>query len=150
MGKTTLSQMHDKESSDQHTNCADTFANYAGLNSTAATKRVTPADVLKMCSDLQIKKSNDYQNPHSIIRQADYYPRGVSSILDIIHAKTLRMRSVIEAIESDDTYTENFESIEDSAMDLINYASFLVSYMNGGIDGQEADRDFLNRKVSRK
>ena len=101
--------------------------------------------VLQECAELQTKKSNDYQNPNSTIRQADYYPRGVASILDIIHAKTLRMRSVLEAMENDPNYKPNFESIEDSGKDLINYASFLVSYVRYGIDGQDRTRDFLNR-----
>lgn len=102
--------------------------------------------VLQECSDLQLKKANDYQNPNSNIRQADYYPRGVASLLDIVHAKTLRMYSVLEAMENDPNYEPNFESLEDSAKDLINYGSFIVAYMRGGIDGQSDDRDFLNRK----
>ena len=52
--------------------------------------------VLEECADLQLKKSNDYQNPNSNIQQADYYPRGIASLLDIVHAKTLRMYSVLE------------------------------------------------------
>lgn len=101
--------------------------------------------VLQECAALQLKKSNDYQNPNSTIRQADYYPRGVASILDIIHAKVLRMRSVLEAMERDPNYKPNFESLEDSGKDLINYSSFMVSYLRGGIDGQSTTRDFLNR-----
>ena len=102
--------------------------------------------VLNECYQLQLKKSKDYQNPNSRIRQADYYPRGIASILDIIYAKTLRMYSVIEAMENDPSYEPNFESIEDSGKDLINYASFLVAYCRKGIDGQDADKDFLNRE----
>jgi hypothetical protein len=106
--------------------------------------------VLQECADLQLKKANDYQNPNSNIKQADYYPRGVSSLLDIVHAKTLRMMSVVEAMENDPEYSPNFESLEDSAKDLINYGSFIAAYIRGGIDGQEEDRDFLNRKVEVK
>jgi hypothetical protein len=102
--------------------------------------------VLKECIELQVKKSNDYQNPHSAIKQADYYPNGVSTILDIIWAKVLRARSVLEAMQHDPTYSPNFESIEDSFKDMINYSSFAVSFCRGKIDGQEASRDFLNRK----
>ena len=102
--------------------------------------------VLQECADLQIKKANDYQNPNSNIKQADYYPRGVSSLLDIVHAKTLRMMSVVEAMENDPDYSPNFESLEDSAKDLINYGSFIAAYIRGGIDGQDTDRDFLNRR----
>ena len=104
--------------------------------------------VLQECAELQIKKGNDYQNPNSRIRQADYYPRGVSTILDIVHAKVLRMQSVIEAMENDPNYDPNFEYLEDSAKDLINYGSFITSYIRGGMDGQKIDRDFLNRKIT--
>lgn len=105
-------------------------------------------EVLEECADLQLKKSTDYQNPHSRIRQADYYPRGAASILDVIHAKVLRMQSVLEAMENDPNYTPNFESIEDSGKDLINYGSFLVAWCRGGIDGQNISRDFLNRSIA--
>ena len=101
--------------------------------------------ILHECAELQLKKSNDYQNPNSTIRQADYYPRGFASILDIIHTKVLRMRSVLEAMENDPNYNPNFESLEDSAKDLINYASFAAAFIRGGIDGQDPKRDFLNR-----
>ena len=102
-------------------------------------------DVLNVAAELQRKKSNDYQNPKSRIRQADYYPRGFASILDIIHAKVLRMQSVLEAMENDEDYKPNFESLEDSCIDLINYASFGAAYLSGDIDGQDENRDFLNR-----
>jgi len=102
--------------------------------------------VLKECIDLQTQKSNDYQNPNSMIRQADYYPSGCLTILEIMHAKMLRMRSVMEAMQNDPTYAPNFESLGDSAKDLINYSSFMCAYLRHGIDGQSKDRDFLNRK----
>lgn len=101
--------------------------------------------VLRSCIDLQKKKANDYQNPASTIKQADYYPNGVSTILDIIHAKKLRMDSVVAAMRGDSTYNPNFESLEDSAMDMINYCSFLVAYSRGKLSGQRDDRDFLNQ-----
>jgi hypothetical protein len=104
-------------------------------------------NVLNECAMLQLKKSNDYQNPNSRIRQADYYPSGVKTILEIMHAKILRAQSVIEAMEYDPQYAPNFESVEDSLKDLINYSSFGVAYIRGKIDGQNPDqRDILNRK----
>ena len=84
--------------------------------------------VLQECAELQIKKSQDYNNPDSRIHQNMYYPRGVATILDIVWAKVLRMYSVVEGMESDPTYKPNFESLEDSAKDLINYSSFIVAY----------------------
>ncbi len=99
---------------------------------------------------LQLRKSDDYQNKESWIKQADYYPRGVLTILDIVYAKVLRMYSVIEAMEKDPNYEQNFESIEDSCKDLINYASFIGAYARGGIEGQDPTKDFLNREVVSK
>lgn len=104
--------------------------------------------VLNECIELQLKKSRDYQNPNSSIKQADYYPNGCMTILDTIQAKVLRMRSVMEAMVNDPNYNPNFESLEDSAKDLINYASFFVAYSRGQIDGQKPDRDFLNRNMT--
>ena len=103
--------------------------------------------VLQECIDLQNKKANDYQNPNSRIKQADYYPNGCLTIHDIMTAKMLRMQSVMEAMQNDPNYKPNFESLEDSAKDLINYSSFFVAYLRGEIDGQDPSRDFMNRKV---
>lgn len=99
---------------------------------------------LEIAADIQDRKGNDYQNPNSVVRQADYYPRGCATILDIMQGKVLRMRSVLEAMENEG-YNPNFESLEDSAVDLINYATFFLGYMNGEIDGQDPDRDLLNK-----
>ena len=101
--------------------------------------------VLQECAEIQDRKSRDYQNPNSRIKQADYYPRGVMSIMELINTKTIRLWSVLEAMENDPDYEPNFESIEDSLKDLINYSSFAVAYARGGIDGQDTNRDFLNR-----
>jgi hypothetical protein len=65
-----------------------------------------------------------------------------------MNGKMLRMQSVMEAMQNDPNYAPNFESLEDSAKDLINYASFFVSYLRGKIEGQRSDRDFLNRKIN--
>lgn len=104
------------------------------------------AKVLAECADLQMRKANDYQNPNSTVRQADYYPNGVQSIHDVMHGKMLRMKSVMEAMRGKD-YDPNFESLEDSAKDLINYASFFVAYCRNGIDGQDGTRDIFNRPI---
>lgn len=89
-------------------------------------------NVLRECIELQIRKGKDYQNPNSRVKQAMYYPRGLDSIMDIINAKYLRIISLTEGGEE-----ANFEGIEDSLKDLINYASFGVAWQRGKIDGQE-------------
>jgi hypothetical protein len=103
--------------------------------------------VLQECIDLQTQKANDYQNPNSKVKQADYYPNGVMTLLDINHAKMLRMQSVVAAMQHDPEYKPNFESIEDSAKDMINYCSFIVSYCRGKMEGQDPNNDFLNRPI---
>ena len=105
--------------------------------------------VLQECAELQIKKSQDYNNPDSRIHQNMYYPRGVATILDIVWAKVLRMYSVVEGMENDPNYNPNFESLEDSAKDLINYSSFIVAYCRQGIDGQDGTKDYLNREIKK-
>ena len=105
--------------------------------------------VLQECAELQIKKSQDYHNPDSRIHQNMYYPRGVATILDIVWAKVLRMYSVVEGMENDPSYNPNFESLEDSAKDLINYSSFIVAYCRQGIDGQDGSKDYLNREMKK-
>ena len=95
--------------------------------------------VLQECAELQSKKSEDYQNPNSNVKQADHYRRGVDSIHDTMHGKMLRAQSLLESGN-----TANFESLEDTYKDLINYASFAVSYIRGKMEGQDPNLDYLN------
>jgi hypothetical protein len=99
--------------------------------------------ILLEAADIQEKKGNDYNNAVSSVKQADYYEHGVWTLLDIIKAKYLRMVSVLEAMEQGGT--PNYESVEDSALDMINYASFVVAYMRNEVPGQRGDRDIFNR-----
>ena len=100
--------------------------------------------VLRECIDLQNRKGSDYQSKESSVRQADYYVHGVETIYDIMWAKMLRLRSVMEKAKSG--AEPNFESMEDTCKDLINYSSFFASYLGGKIDGQDPTRDIFNRK----
>lgn len=99
--------------------------------------------VLRECMDLQIKKSQDYQNPNSNVKQAMHYRRGIDSIHDIMQGKMYRAQSLIESKSAN----PNFESLEDTYKDLINYASFAVAWLRKGIDGQEEDRNIFNEKI---
>ena len=95
--------------------------------------------VLQECAELQSKKSEDYQNVNSQVKQAMHYRRGVDSIHDTMHGKMLRAQSLLESGNS-----ANFESLEDTYKDLINYASFAVSYIRGKMEGQNPELDYLN------
>ena len=97
--------------------------------------------VLQECIDLQLKKSQDYQNPNSNVTQAMHYRRGVDSIHDIMQGKLYRAQSLLESGGD-----PNFESLEDTYKDMINYCSFAVSYMRGKMEGQDKDRDMFNAK----
>ena len=97
--------------------------------------------VLQECIDLQLKKSQDYQSDGSNVTQAMHYRRGVDTIHDIILGKITRATSLLESGKA-----PNFESLEDTYKDMINYASFAVSYMRGKMEGQTKDRDMFNRK----
>lgn len=96
--------------------------------------------VLLQAVDVQRKKSADYQNPRSTVQQADYYPRGIDSIEDIIHGKRLRIKSLLEA-----GVDPNNESLEDSYIDIINYCSFAVSWLRGKVPGQDPNKDIYNQ-----
>ena len=96
--------------------------------------------ILQECAELQAKKSEDYQNPNSQVKQAMHYRRGVNSIHDTMHGKMLRAQSLLESGQAN-----NFESLEDTYKDLINYASFAVSYIRGKMEGQDDSLDYLNK-----
>lgn len=96
--------------------------------------------VLKECAEMQTKKSQDYQSDGSNVTQSMHYRRGVDTIHDVILGKVMRATSLLESGNN-----PNYESLEDTYKDLINYSSFAVAYARGGIDGQDTNRDFLNR-----
>ena len=85
--------------------------------------------ILQRAAEIQNKKGNDYQNPNSRVRQADYYPRGCATLLDTMYAKVLRMQSVLEAMELDPSYNPNFESLEDSLTDMAVYCAMFSAYL---------------------
>jgi hypothetical protein len=101
--------------------------------------------ILIDAAKLQRSKGADYNGKFSSVSQAMYYRRGLDSILDIIHAKYLRIVSVMEAMERDPNYKPNFESLDDSFIDLCNYSSFGASWCRGKVPGQNPNNDLLNR-----
>ena len=106
--------------------------------------------VLEECMDLQIRKSQDYQNPNSNVLQAMHYRCGINTLQDVMQTKLYRAQSLLETAENPSTtleVTPNFESLEDTYKDLINYASFAVAWLRGGIPGQKTDRDIFNKII---
>lgn len=88
--------------------------------------------ILQECIELQKKKSEDYQNPNSNVKQADHYRRGLDTIHDMIHQKLLRAQSLLESGAAPKN-----EALEDTYKDMINFCSFAVAWIRGKIDGQD-------------
>ena len=101
--------------------------------------------VLQECADMQIKKSQDYQSDGSNVTQSMHYRRGVDTIHDVILGKVMRATSLLESGNS-----PNYESLEDTYKDLINYSSFAVSYIRGKMEGPSDGRDMFNKPIKDK
>ena len=99
--------------------------------------------VLHECAELIRTKGSDYQSEGSGIRQADHYPRGVDTIYDMAWQKMIRGRSILHKMR--EGKEPEFEDLEATLMDLINYCSFAVTYLRHEMDGQAPDRDVFNR-----
>ncbi len=80
--------------------------------------------IMEEAIDLKRRKSKDYQG--SQFSQADYFPYGHTSYLHMLHTKMLRIRSVAEQEST------NFESLEDSLIDMINYAAMYAAAARKG------------------
>ena len=83
--------------------------------------KTTAIQILKDAAALKEEKSKDYQG--SKWTEEDYFPFGDQSYLHMIHTKYLRLRSVIE------TNNPNFESAEDTLVDMINYCAMYAAYL---------------------
>lgn len=103
--------------------------------------------VLEECIEVQKRKSEDYQNPNSNVVQAMHYRRGIDTLHDALQGKLFRAQSLLESGKFSQA---NYESLEDSYMDLINYASFCVAWLRYGIPGQRTDRDMFNKPLPTK
>lgn len=101
-------------------------------NSSNYTKDIIMTDrraieVLEECAELMRAKGKAYNR----VPQAEYYPHGVLSIWTMMHQKMTRLKSLM-----DHDGENQYESMEDSARDLINYTAFLIEFMEGKMDGQ--------------
>ena len=85
--------------------------------------KTTATQILKDAAALKEAKSRDYQG--SKWSEEDYFPYGEQSYLHMLWTKMLRLRSVLEREEGE----VNFESAEDTLVDMINYAAMMAAYM---------------------
>lgn len=77
---------------------------------------------------LCIRKSQDYNpgqaNPHDVDRTS-YFPFGATSYAQMLHTKANRFISIVQKQRAGDG--ANFESLRDTALDIINYAGFYLA-----------------------
>ena len=83
--------------------------------------KTTAIQILKDAADLKERKSVDYQGGKW--SEEDYFPFGDQSYMHMIHTKYLRMRNIMEAEQT------NFESLEDTLIDMINYCAMYAAYL---------------------
>ena len=83
--------------------------------------KVTATQILKDAAELKERKSKDYQGGRWT--EEDYFPFGHQSFCHMIHTKYMRMMSVVEQEET------NFESLEDTLIDLINYSAMYAAWI---------------------
>ena len=81
---------------------------------------MTALKILEEAALLKKQKSEDYQG--SQFTEEDYFPFGDTSYIHMMWTKMLRIRSVAEQ------ENPNFESLEDSLIDMINYAAMYAAY----------------------
>jgi predicted HAD superfamily Cof-like phosphohydrolase len=120
---------------------SDNLGDFEHIDDLPINKHETESvNVLKECVDLQRRKSQDYQNPKSGIKQAMHYRRGIDSIHDLIWGKIIRAQSLLESGNNN-----IFESLEDTYLDMANYCSFAISYLRKRMNGQDPNKNIFNQ-----
>lgn len=79
--------------------------------------------VVREAIELLERKSKDY-NRGAISRER-YFPHGLLSYHQMLHTKVLRLESLLQKPDSN----PNFESIEDTLKDLLNYAIMTLQFI---------------------
>lgn len=97
-------------------------------------KRSGTVKYLAKAGLIQLKKSEDYNNGQNSIES--YFPFGLVSYSQMIHTKSQRLISLAVAEKQNNP---NFESVTDTALDLINYATFLARYSDTSVTSDKSE-----------
>ena len=84
-------------------------------------KEIDALQILEDAAELKRLKSQDYQG--GLWSEEDYFPFGHESYMHMIHTKYMRMRSVMDQDEP------NFESLDDTLIDMINYCAMYAAFI---------------------
>ena len=99
------------------------------------------AKILEEAAALKIKKSKDYQG--GMWSESDYFPFKDVSYIHMMWTKMLRIRSVSEQADT------NFESLEDSLLDMINYSAMYIAFLRDQKkDIEEWDQKHIDKVFS--
>ena len=84
--------------------------------------------VFKEVTEIAIKKSQDYNNGNGQpTSRANYFPFGLLSYAQMLHTKSQRLNSLAQQDKA-----PNNESVRDTLLDMINYATFAVEAIDKG------------------
>lgn len=80
--------------------------------------------VMREAAEIRAKKGQDYNSGPKL---TDYFPFGAKSYAQMVYMKTLRMMSLIANEEKGQV--PNYEGLEDTLIDLLNYVCFFAEYV---------------------
>jgi len=81
-------------------------------------------ELIQPAIEIVQKKDQDYGNAK--LGRESYFPFGAKSYVQMLHVKSQRLVSLTQ----EENVTPNFESVEDTLKDMINYAVFMLDWMH--------------------
>lgn len=94
-----------------------------GLEDLRTWKQISPVHI--RLAQLRAKKGNDY---NTSVALEDYFPFGHQSYVQMVYLKALRLVSLTEVQSKGGTI--NFDGVEDTVLDLLNYATFYSEWLD--------------------
>ena len=82
-------------------------------------------ELINPAIEIVVKKGEDYGN--DTLGFKSYFPFGFKSYTQMLHVKTQRLVSLAQT-----DHEPNFESVQDTLKDMINYAVFLLDAIDKG------------------
>lgn len=79
----------------------------------------------KEAAFLRLKKGEDYNTSTAL---EDYFPFGNESYAQMLHLKNLRIKSLLARSRAGKA--ANFEGLRDTLLDMLNYASFYIEWLD--------------------
>jgi len=84
-------------------------------------------ELVEKASKLMLNKARDYNQ--GAVTLHDYFPFGSPSYVQMIHVKAQRLVSLMEMYMKNEGGEPQYEAIQDSVLDLINYSVIFLDYL---------------------